>query len=310
MKTTTGKAVVILSPGVHYERFKKYQLSNWKLLCYLLYPFAMRREASVTPHPSLQIVRALPVPTQVDGSGLDVDVHQVVNDLALNVILDAVDEKTATHIDYLDEGEIPGRRQDANDSSEGLQWGDITSKKNLSRELNFNFIFFLPVVLIWVQRLVALFVAFNSFLEIQHGFSLVTVPVVRAGHLHFLRRKENCQTANNMPDARDLWALCKNSTVMSEVIFVTHHDVRRNDAGIIAHRLDEEDLNRKVRLCLERCSTSLIQYFGTPITLAACTLKSFSSPNLRIMSRLSLVVLVASKTYKKRERFKKSFTTG
>lgn len=97
---------------------------------------------------------------------------------------------------------------------------------------------------------------------------------------------------------------------MSEVIFVTHHDVRRNDAGIIAHRLDEEDLNRKVRLCLERCSTSLIQYFGTPITLAACTLKSFSSPNLRIMSRLSLVVLVASKTYKKRERFKKRFTTG
>lgn len=156
--------------------------------------------------------------------------------------------------------------------------------------------------MIWVQRLVALFVAFNSFLEIQHGFSLVTVPVVRAGHLHFLRRKENCQTANNMPDARDLWALCKNSTVMSEVIFVTHHDVRRNDAGIIAHRLDEEDLNRKVRLCLERCSTSLIQYFGTPITLAACTLKSFSSPNLRIMSRLSLVVLVASKTYKKKEK--------
>lgn len=121
MKTTAGKAVVILSPGVHYERFKKYQLSNWKLLCSLLYLFAMRREASVTPHPSLQIVRALPVPTQVDGSGLDVDVHQVVNDLALNVILDAVDEKTATHIDYLDEGEIPGRRQDANDSSEGLQ---------------------------------------------------------------------------------------------------------------------------------------------------------------------------------------------
>lgn len=142
MKTTAGKAVVILSPGVHYERFKKYQLSNWKLLCSLLYLFAMRREASVTPHPSLQIVRALPVPTQVDGSGLDVDVHQVVNDLALNVILDAVDEKTATHIDYLDEWEIPGRRQDANDSSEGLQWGDITSKKNLSRELNFNFFFF------------------------------------------------------------------------------------------------------------------------------------------------------------------------
>lgn len=72
-------------------------------------------------------------------------------------------------------------------------------KSKLRIKLNF-----LPVVLIWVQRLVALFVAFNPFLEIQHGFSLVTVPVVRAGHLHFLRRTENCQTANNMPDARDL----------------------------------------------------------------------------------------------------------
>lgn len=62
----------------------------------------------------------------------------------------------------------------------------------------------LPVVLIRVQRLVAGFVALNSSLEIQHGVSLVAVPVVWTRHLHFLHREEDCQTANNMPDAREL----------------------------------------------------------------------------------------------------------
>ena len=51
------------------------------------------------------------MPTKVDGSGLDVDVHQVVDDLALDVILDAIDEVTPTHIDHLDEGEIPGGQE-------------------------------------------------------------------------------------------------------------------------------------------------------------------------------------------------------
>lgn len=48
------------------------------------------------------------MPTQVDGSGLDVDVHQVVDDLTLNVILDAVDEVTPTYVYHLDEGQISG----------------------------------------------------------------------------------------------------------------------------------------------------------------------------------------------------------
>lgn len=50
------------------------------------------------------------MPTQVDGSGLDVDVHQVVHDLALDVVLDAVDQVTAAHVDHLDERQLPGRR--------------------------------------------------------------------------------------------------------------------------------------------------------------------------------------------------------
>lgn len=55
------------------------------------------------------------MPTQVDGSGLDVNVHQVVDDLALDVVLDAVDEVPASHIDHLDEGQLPGWREPANE---------------------------------------------------------------------------------------------------------------------------------------------------------------------------------------------------
>lgn len=44
--------------------------------------------------------------TQVDGAGLDVDVHQVVDDFTLNVILDPVDEKTAAHVYHFDEGVV------------------------------------------------------------------------------------------------------------------------------------------------------------------------------------------------------------
>lgn len=49
-------------------------------------------------------------------------------------------------------------------------------------------VFHLPVMLVGVQRLVAGFVAFNSLLEVQHGFGLVAVAVVWTRHLHFLLR--------------------------------------------------------------------------------------------------------------------------
>ena len=76
-------------------------------VCGCSYLSALRREAGVPPEPSLQVIGALSVPTQVDGSGLDVDVHQVVDDPALDVILDPVDEEPPADIDHLDEGEIP-----------------------------------------------------------------------------------------------------------------------------------------------------------------------------------------------------------
>ncbi len=71
------------------------------------YLFSPRREACVTAQPSFQVVRALSMPTQVDGSGLDVDVHQVIDDFTLDVILDPVGQVSPTHVNDLDEGEIP-----------------------------------------------------------------------------------------------------------------------------------------------------------------------------------------------------------
>lgn len=77
---------------------------------------------------------------------------------------------------------------------------------------------------------------------------------------------------------------------------VTHHDVRRNDAGIIANGLDEKDL------CTERKSSSKMlrcprgHSLTRQVAVGTLTLKLFSAPNFSIISRLSLVVFVASKT--------------
>lgn len=79
-------------------------------VCGCSYLSAPRREACVAAQPALHVVSALPVPTQVDGSGLDVDVHQVVDDLTLDVVLDAVDEVPPPHVYHLDKGEVPGGR--------------------------------------------------------------------------------------------------------------------------------------------------------------------------------------------------------
>lgn len=55
----------------------------------------------------MQVVLALAMATQVDGARLHVDIHQVVNDPALDVVLHAVDEEPAAHVDHLDEGQVP-----------------------------------------------------------------------------------------------------------------------------------------------------------------------------------------------------------
>lgn len=49
--------------------------------------------------------------TQVDGAWCNVDVHQVVDNSALDVVEDAVDQVTAAHIHDLYVGQIPGARE-------------------------------------------------------------------------------------------------------------------------------------------------------------------------------------------------------
>lgn len=63
----------------------------------------------VPPHAALQVVVALPVPTQVDGVRVHVYVHEVVHDLALDVVLHPVDQEPATHIHHLNERQLPGK---------------------------------------------------------------------------------------------------------------------------------------------------------------------------------------------------------
>lgn len=83
-------------------------LSSHSSDCGCSYLSAPLREACVTAQPHLQVVGALPMTTQVDGPGLDMDVHQVVDDLTLDVVLDTIDKVTPPHVYHLDEGEIPG----------------------------------------------------------------------------------------------------------------------------------------------------------------------------------------------------------
>lgn len=61
---------------------------------------------------ALLVVVALAVPAEVDGVGVHVDVHEVVDDFTLDVILHPVDQETAADVDDLDEGQAPeGRRR-------------------------------------------------------------------------------------------------------------------------------------------------------------------------------------------------------
>lgn len=50
---------------------------------------------------------ALSVPTEVDGVGVYVDVHEVVHYFTLDVVLHPVDQETTADIDDLDEGKVP-----------------------------------------------------------------------------------------------------------------------------------------------------------------------------------------------------------
>lgn len=71
------------------------------------------RQPGVSPDATHEVELALAVATQVDGSGGDVDVHEVVHDPALDVVLDAVHLVPAAHVEDLDVGQVPAGGQDS-----------------------------------------------------------------------------------------------------------------------------------------------------------------------------------------------------
>lgn len=76
-------------------------------MCVCVHLLSSRREARVSTNAAQQVELALSVAAQVDGPGGDVDVHEVVNDPALNVVLHSVHQVSAAHIEDLDVGELP-----------------------------------------------------------------------------------------------------------------------------------------------------------------------------------------------------------
>lgn len=64
------------------------------------------RETRVAADSPFDVEVTLSVPAQVDGARRDVDVHQVIHDSALDVILHSVHQVPPTHIDDLYEGQL------------------------------------------------------------------------------------------------------------------------------------------------------------------------------------------------------------
>lgn len=74
-------------------------LMTFKLVRYInTHLFSSGRQARISSNPSLDVEVTLPVATQVDGTWSDVDVHQVVDDSALDVVKDAVHQVTTAHV--------------------------------------------------------------------------------------------------------------------------------------------------------------------------------------------------------------------
>lgn len=66
------------------------------------------RVASDATH---EVQFALTVATQVDGPRGDVDVHEVVDDPALNVVLDPVHQVSAAHVEDFNVRQVPAERR-------------------------------------------------------------------------------------------------------------------------------------------------------------------------------------------------------
>lgn len=46
--------------------------------------------------------------TKIDGAWLNMDIHEVIDDFTLNVILDTVDKKSLPYVDHFNERKISG----------------------------------------------------------------------------------------------------------------------------------------------------------------------------------------------------------
>lgn len=66
------------------------------------------RKFRVSSNAAFDVVATLSVPTQVDGVRVHVNVHKVVDNLTLDVVLHPVYQKTPAYIHHLDERQIPG----------------------------------------------------------------------------------------------------------------------------------------------------------------------------------------------------------
>lgn len=79
-----------------------------KIQCEVLtsHLFPSDGQLGVSPDASLHVVVALSMATQVDGVGVHVDVHEVVDYLTLDVVLHPVHQETAAYVDDLDEGQV------------------------------------------------------------------------------------------------------------------------------------------------------------------------------------------------------------
>lgn len=75
----------------------------------------------VSPDASFLVVMALSVSAEVDGVGVYVDVHEVVHDFTLDVVLHPVYQETAADVDDLDEWQAPvGQGKKRNTESETI----------------------------------------------------------------------------------------------------------------------------------------------------------------------------------------------
>lgn len=143
------------------------------------------REARVSTNPTQQVELTLPVPAQVDGPGRDVDVHQVINDPALNVVLNLVHQISTAHVEDLDVGVLPvitenGEKKKIN----GIPMQYLLYIHMYRTVLSWTCV---PVSLI-VYGHVAGFVTLDPLDEVLHGLLNIAICIIRTPKFNLLER--------------------------------------------------------------------------------------------------------------------------